>query len=346
MELTTNTSLLLAAKSEWDDQQAYDLVDLATVKSELDIDTTEKDALFFRWITQASAAAANFCDRVFPVEIVQDQIFPPRDYFPAPTVMGGVRPLQLSRWPLVARPSTAGTPPPLAPVLSSVTLGALGAATYYAKITYVTPTGETAASLESSLAVAANNLPQVAAPIADTQALATGWNCYLGSTSFGETLQNATPIPIGTAFTLPTSGLTTGGAALPTAVLVLENEIPLAEGVDFIMKGVRTTGDVGQLIRLDINGYPKKWPALPILVQFSAGYVLDDPKLADAVDAVIRMIKGRYFAQLRDPALRSENIVGAYEAQYWLASGPGAAVGNLTPDVAALLEKYRVPVLG
>jgi hypothetical protein len=84
---------------------------------------------------------------------------------------------------------------------------------------------------------------------------------------------------------------------------------------------------------------------LPTVAQYSAGYQITDPEFADVFDAVTRMVKARYFAQMRDPALRSENVAGAYEAQYWFASGPGAAVGNLTPDVEALLENYRVPTM-
>jgi hypothetical protein len=348
------STVLVPATAPANNQAAYDLVLLSAIKAELDLTGTKLDELVLSWITQASAAAAKFCDRVFPVETVQDQIFPARDYYPAPVAIGGEDPLQLSRWPIAgtqqqsnnsttispAAPSTAGTAPPVAPTLSAVAGGALAATSYYGKITYVTPTGETAASAESILAVAANNLPVVASPAADTQNIATGWNVYLGSKSFGETKQNISPLPLGTAFTLPAAGLV-NGAALPPYILVIENNQPIAEGVDFITKF-----DVAQLIRLDGFGRPRRWSALPLVVQFPAGYYLADPTLADAQDAVTRMVKGRYFGRKRDPALRSENILGAYEAQFWFASGPGAAVGNLTPDVEALLEKYRTPVFG
>ncbi len=227
MDFVIVSTVVTAAIASFQGQQAYDLVDLPSLKAELQLADRSKDALLLRWITQASAAAAKFCNRVFAVETVQDQIFPPRDYFPAPTVIGGVMPLQLSRWP-VAQPPT-----------------------------------------------------------------------------------------------------------------VTENGVALVENTDFMVKY-----DVGQLLRLDVNGWPKRWPALPTIVQYPAGYKLTDPDFADVADAVIRMVKARYFAQARDPALRSENISGAYEAQYWFASGPGAAVGNLTPDVEALLDKYRVPVVG
>lgn len=227
MDFIIVTTVVTPAAAAFEGQQPYDLIDLATVKAELQLSDSSKDALLLRWITQASAAAAKFCNRMFAVETVQDQIFPPRDYFSAPTVIGGVLPLQLSRWPLIEPPT------------------------------------------------------------------------------------------------------------------VTENNIALVENADFVVKY-----DVGQLLRLDGNGWPKRWPALATVVQFAAGYKPMDLGFADVADAVARMVKTRYFAQLRDPALRSENITGAYEAQYWFASGPGAAVGNLTPDVEALLDKYRVPIVG
>lgn len=227
MDFVVVSTVVVAATPAFQGQQPYDLVDLATLKAELQLTDSGKDALLLRWITQASAAAARFCNRVFTVETVQDQVFPPRAHFPAASVIGGVMPLQLSRWPVTQSPT------------------------------------------------------------------------------------------------------------------VTENGVSLVENTDFIVKY-----DVGQLLRLDANGWPRRWPALATIVQFAAGFKPTDPAFADVADAVIRMVKARYFAQARDPALRSENVTGAYEAQYWFASGPGAAVGNLTPDVEALLDKYRVPVLG
>ena len=104
---------------------------------------------------------------------------------------------------------------PAAPSLSQVAGGALAAATYFAKVTLVSPSGETIASSESSLAVAANNLLRIAAPAIAGNA--TGWNAYVATASGAETLQNATPIALGTSWTEPATGLLTGGAAAPAA---------------------------------------------------------------------------------------------------------------------------------
>lgn len=104
---------------------------------------------------------------------------------------------------------TGGTIPN-APTLSQVAGGTLAATTYYVKVTYVNAAGEALPSAESDLAVSANNLLQVASPPAAGSY--TGWNVYVGTTSGGETRQNASLLTLGTAWTEPSSGLISGAA--------------------------------------------------------------------------------------------------------------------------------------
>ncbi len=103
---------------------------------------------------------------------------------------------------------SGGLLPPAAPALSQGTGGSLAAATYFAKITYVTASGETPPSPETSLAIAASNVLQVASPAAETGAI--GYNVYAGTSAGGETLQNTSPIAIGVPWAEPTSGLVAG----------------------------------------------------------------------------------------------------------------------------------------
>ena len=103
---------------------------------------------------------------------------------------------------------------PAAPVLSAVAGGTLAATTYYVKITYTNAIGETLPSPEASLAVVADDVLSVASPAATSGA--TGWNVFVGTATGTETLQNSSPIAIGTAWTEPTTGLV-AGSALPTA---------------------------------------------------------------------------------------------------------------------------------
>ncbi len=94
---------------------------------------------------------------------------------------------------------------PAAPSLSQVSGGALAATTYYVKIAYVFNGPIGPGSSESSLAVTASHLLQVASPA--SSAGATGYDVYVATSTGQETLQNASPIAIGTAWTEPTSGL-------------------------------------------------------------------------------------------------------------------------------------------
>ncbi len=91
--------------------------------------------------------------------------------------------------------------------------GSLAATTYYVKSTWVTASGQTTGSTETSLAVSASNVLNVAAP-ASPPANATGWDVYVSTATGTETLQ-ASDIGTTTAWVEPTSGLVTG-AALPT----------------------------------------------------------------------------------------------------------------------------------
>jgi hypothetical protein len=101
------------------------------------------------------------------------------------------------------------TPAPAAPKLSSISGGTLDATTYYVKIAYVSATGATGeTSVEESLAVIADDLLEVASP--PSLLGATGYNVYVSDAAGAETLQNTTPVSIGTNWTEPTTGLVSG----------------------------------------------------------------------------------------------------------------------------------------
>jgi hypothetical protein len=108
--------------------------------------------------------------------------------------------------------STAGAlAAPGAPGLGSV---ATAATTFFVQVSFVNARGETTASVPANLAVPAGRLLRVTSPAAFGDA--TGYNAYIGATAGTETLQSAAPIPIGTNFTMPATGLV-AGTALPAA---------------------------------------------------------------------------------------------------------------------------------
>jgi hypothetical protein len=101
--------------------------------------------------------------------------------------------------------SAAPIPAPAAPTLSSVAGGTMAAIYYYVVVTYTTAAGETLASAEAVLSTASNNLLVVNSPPA--QAGATGWNVYVSGAPGVEKRQNYAPLPIGTNWTEPTTGV-------------------------------------------------------------------------------------------------------------------------------------------
>ena len=100
---------------------------------------------------------------------------------------------------------------PATPSLTAQAGGSLAAGTVYVKTTYVNAYGETIASAQASVSVTANQEVVVASPAAEGNA--TGYNVYASSSSGGEVLQTATPVAIGTNFTI--TSLTTGTASPP-----------------------------------------------------------------------------------------------------------------------------------
>ncbi len=101
----------------------------------------------------------------------------------------------------VKYPTTIGGPlaPPAAPTLSQVTGTGCPAEAYYVEATYVSSQGQTMDSLEATITTTSGNCLQVASPSAETGA--TGWNLFVSTNSNNETLQNASPLAIGTSWT-------------------------------------------------------------------------------------------------------------------------------------------------
>lgn len=101
--------------------------------------------------------------------------------------------------------------PAAAPVLSSLAAGTLAATDYFVTVTYATPTGETTASPEANLNIAADNELVVQSPPWISGAM--GWNVYVSTATGTEKLQNSAPIGLGTNWTQTTLPITSGPSA-------------------------------------------------------------------------------------------------------------------------------------
>jgi hypothetical protein len=100
---------------------------------------------------------------------------------------------------------------PAAPALTPGTGGSLASGTIWVKITYVSALGETNPSPEGYVVVAGPSASvSVASPGAVTGA--TGYNVYASTATGQETLQNGTPVAIGTAYVIHALA---AGVALP-----------------------------------------------------------------------------------------------------------------------------------
>lgn len=103
----------------------------------------------------------------------------------------------------------------------------------------------------------------------------------------------------------------------------------------------------GTLTRLS-NGIPIRWADTTIVVIYIAGWVMPGQSgrnLPYSIEAAafdyIKMVRA---AQTRDPMVKSENIPGVLETEYWV--GQLGADGSLPPSVASRLDRYRRVLIG
>ena len=126
----------------------------------------------------------------------------------------------------------------------------------------------------------------------------------------------------------------------------------LVEGTDYEVD--YTTGN---LYRLYASGRPRDWdPLYKVVVVTQAGYVLPGQNASDfpgaetlpvdIEDAVGRMVFSRYSERRRDPLIKSETVDGVGKVDYIVGNPNSADGGNMSPDVADILNNYRVPVTG
>ena len=104
-------------------------------------------------------------------------------------------------------------PPPQPPTLSVVSGGTMGYSQSYAVLTYTTPNGETTQSGSQNIYVPEDYLLQINSPV--QLGIATGWNIYAGVELGVYYLQNPAPLPLGTAWVEPTTGILLEGSPPP-----------------------------------------------------------------------------------------------------------------------------------
>lgn len=104
----------------------------------------------------------------------------------------------------------------------------------------------------------------------------------------------------------------------------------------------------GELWRLDGDDGRTGWSAGKIAVAYQAGYALPgaiDRDLPDDLErACIEAVKARWFARLRDPLAKSEQVQGVASTNYWVPNESSDDPG-LPPAAIGLLARHRLPTL-
>lgn len=126
----------------------------------------------------------------------------------------------------------------------------------------------------------------------------------------------------------------------------------LVEGTDF--EADYTTG---KFYRLDSAQQPRDWyPRNEVTIVCQSGYVLPGQSAGsypgasalpvDIEDAVGRMVYSRWAERGRDPFVKAETVEGIGRIEFIVGNPTAGDGGNMPPDVADLLNNYRVPITG
>lgn len=179
--------------------------------------------------------------------------------------------------------------------------------------------------------------------IASTAGLVAGTPVFAadGSVPAGALIQtvNANSIVLTKAATSSETGLafTTGVQVVQT--LSVDTTQTLVYGQDF-----KIDADRGWLIRINSwTDVSQKWEAEPVTVRYQAGFASVPPDIAEAC---LRLVTARFRARGRDPMLAERTqatLVGT--ERYWVGAAPGQT-GQFPNEIAGILDRYRVPVIG
>ena len=111
------------------------------------------------------------------------------------------------------------------------------------------------------------------------------------------------------------------------------------DGVDQDLANFEIDEGKGRIYKLDSGGDPISWSKnTKVVVSYTGGYAT----LPEAVSrAALDMVKMRHFSRIRDPLVKSENISGVIQTDYWVGT-VGEQVGGLPSDIATIVDPYRV----
>jgi hypothetical protein len=97
-------------------------------------------------------------------------------------------------------------------------------------------------------------------------------------------------------------------------------------------------GDDGSVWHVDGDGDADAWGAIrKLTITYTAGYSTIP---ADIQRATLDFSKSKYYSQLRDPSMRSEEIPGVIKQEFWVGQ-VGTEMNGIPSIIASSLDTYR-----
>lgn len=112
------------------------------------------------------------------------------------------------------------------------------------------------------------------------------------------------------------------------------------DGVTLTVDTQYEVSDNGLLYRLDAQADISTWQFSKLVVTYTAGYVLVGDLPRNIERACLSLAKVLRSSSTRDSLVKTESIPGVLDTTYWVGGMPGS-VGNMPPDVAALLDPFK-----
>lgn len=118
----------------------------------------------------------------------------------------------------------------------------------------------------------------------------------------------------------------------------------VVDGETFDVSRWRLDPKTGELFALDTSGWPCVWLFFKsTVVSYDGGYILPDASNSDLPKGIegacIDLVSSFWAAKGRDPAVKSEEIMGVISKQYWV--GAVGEDGELPPSVVMKLTPFR-----
>lgn len=123
----------------------------------------------------------------------------------------------------------------------------------------------------------------------------------------------------------------------------LSEVVSAVNGADAIdLTGYNVHPKSGRMDFLSLAGATPTWWGIgsSVAITYVGGYKVMDEVPRDLEDAVITLVKAKWFNRKRDPFVVSESVPGVGSTEYRF-SALGEAGANLPPDVAAVLDTYK-----